>query len=168
MWKPGMSPFSPFVATGFLLSSCPWDKISFIFYQSVSADSNSLAFATISLLSSDFTYWCAILTPLLKVALSFSPETIHSNHLHLAVCRIPLSAIHSCSKMPGLLKIVSNPTLPLLQFLPFMLQSCFCIQFSAPSPALTALHLWPATPLPLPCVLWVWELAISIALSNLL
>lgn len=67
MWQPGVTPFSPFVSTGFLLSSCPWDKISFlIFYQSFSVYSNSLAFATISLLSSDLTYEYVILAPHFK------------------------------------------------------------------------------------------------------
>lgn len=49
-----------------------------------------------------------------------------------------------------------------------MLRSYFCVWFSAPSAVLTTLPLWPAPSLPLPCVLLVWELPVSIASANLL
>lgn len=100
MWKPSMIPFSPFVSTDFLLSSCPWDEIFLIFYQCLSVNSNSEAFATIPITTIRFhPLICCI--HILKVALSFSPETIHSNHSYRVVCRIPPPAIHIRSKMPS-------------------------------------------------------------------
>lgn len=88
MWKPSMIPFSPFVSTDFLLSSCPWDEIFLIFYHCLSVNSNSEAFVTIPITTIRFhPLVCCI--HILKVALSFSPETIHSNHSYPVVCRIP-------------------------------------------------------------------------------
>lgn len=89
-----------------------------------------------------------------KAALSFSPETICSNHYFLVVCRIRLLATHIPSRTPRLLLVVRNPTLHPLQ-VPSATLLLHCFQHHQPIP-----------PLPLPCVLLEWELPRHIVLAN--